>query len=401
MQNSPQDTVTTADPAALIADPHHAYRALREAGPVHRVTGPDGLPAWLVTRYQDVRAALADPRLSLDKRNAAPGNYRGLSLPPALDANLLNMDPPDHTRLRRLISAAFTPRRVEALREPVLRTADALLDALSGREQADLIATYAGPLPIAVICDLLGVATDDRHDFRSWTDAVVTPDPRRPELARQGVGRLVDFLTALIERKRAEPGDDLISGLVAARDGGDRLTETELTSLAFSVLFGGYENTVHLIGNAVLALLENPDRQAELRARPERLPAAVEEFARFDGPVPLAIRRFPLEDVVIGGVTIPAGETVQLSLAAANRDPARFADPDTLDLGRPETGHLALGHGIHYCVGAPLARLETATALRALLGRFERLALAVPREELRFRPSIRTRGLIALPVRLR
>ncbi|MFC4502363.1 MULTISPECIES: cytochrome P450 family protein [Streptomyces] len=387
------------DLAELVADPYATYGRLREAGPVHRFTGTDGLPAWLVTRYDDVRQALADPRLSLDKRNAKPGGYRGLALPPALDANLLNMDPPDHTRIRRLVSRAFTPRRTALLREPIRKTAHSLLDAIAADGRADLIASYAAPLPIAVICDLLGVAEDDRLDFRSWTDALVVPDPARPDRAKEAVRGLLAYFTRLLTDKRAAPADDLLSALIAVRDEEDRLSEDELMSLAFLILIAGYENTVHLIGNATLALLRHPGRLAELRADPGRLGPAVEELARYDGPVPLAIRRFPTEDVVIGGVTVPAGETVLLSLAAAHRDPRRFSEPDRLDLDRDATGHLALGHGIHYCVGAPLARTETEIALAVLLERFPRLALDVPPDALRWRPSMRTRGLLSLPVR--
>lgn len=390
---------TLIDPATLADDPYAVYTQLRRAGPVHRITGTDGLPAWLVTRYDDVRQALADPRLSLDKRNAAPGGYRGMALPPALDANLLNMDPPDHTRIRRLVSRAFTPRQIEQLREPIRRTADQLLDAIAAAERADLIASYAAPLPITVICDLLGVAPADRFDFRSWTDALVAPDPARPSLAKEAVGSMLSFLTQLIADKRTAPTDDLLSAMIAVRDEEDRLSEDELMSLAFLILFAGYENTVHLIGNAVLTLLRHPDQLAELRADPTRLSAVVEELARYDGPVPLAIRRFPTEDVTVSGVTIPAGETVLLSLAAAHRDPQRFTDPDRFSIDRDATGHLALGHGIHYCLGAPLARMETEIALSALLERFPEMALDVSPGELQWRPSMRSRGLLSLPVR--
>ncbi|MEU2617813.1 cytochrome P450 [Streptomyces sp. NPDC007157] len=387
------------DHTELLADPYAVYARLREAGPVHRFAGTDGLPAWLVTRYEDVRQALADPRLSLDKAHAKPGGYRGLALPPALDANLLNMDPPDHTRVRRLVSQAFTPRRIALLREPVRRTADALLDAVEPLGRTDLIAGYAAPLPIAVICELLGVAEEDRPDFRSWTDALVIPDPARPERAKEAVKALLTFFAGLLARKRAEPADDLLSAMIAVRDEEDRLSEDELMSLTFVILFAGYENTVHLIGNATLALLLNPSQLAALREDPAGIGAAVEELARYDGPAPLAIRRFPTEDVTIGGVTVPAGETVLLSLAAAHRDPRRFPEPDRLDIGRDATGHLALGHGIHYCLGAPLARLETEIALAALVERLPGLELDVPADELRWRPSMRTRGLLGLPVR--
>lgn len=384
--------------ARLVVDPHAAYAELREQAPAHRVAGTDGRPAWLVTRYEDVRRGLADPRLSLDKQHALPGNYAGMRLPPALDANLLNMDPPDHTRIRRLVSQAFTPQRVERLRAPIRRTAESLLDAFPAEAPVDLVAAYAAPLPIVVICDLLGVPESERRDFRGWTDVLVAPDPSRPESAKAAVGGMLGYLTALIAGKRAQPGEDLLSAMIEARDEGRRLSEDELLSLAFLILFAGYENTVQLIGNAVLALLTHPEQLAALRADRELLPAAVEELMRFDTPAPLSIRRFPLQDVDFGGVTVPAGETVLLSIASANRDPARFADPDRLDLDRAAAGHLTLGHGIHYCVGAPLARLETEIALDALLTRFPSLALAAAPADLRRRPSMRARGLVTLPV---
>ncbi|WP_030023926.1 cytochrome P450 family protein [Streptomyces monomycini] len=425
MQNTaetgPDDLI---DVTHLLDDPYAGYAALRDAGPVHRIAGPDGQPAWLVTRYEDVRCGLSDPRLSLDKCHARSG-YRGFSLPPALDANLLNMDPPDHTRVRRLVAKAFTPARVEKLREPVRRLADGLLDAVAEAGRADLMASYAGPLPIVVICDLLGVPERDRPDFRSWTDAMFTPDPARPEQTKEAVGAMMRYYTGLIAAKRTAPGDDLLSDLIMVRDGGtegaadggaapdagarpdlgadpdagaDRLTEDELTSLAFLLLLAGYENTVHLIGNSVLALLDHPERLRTLRADPAELPKAVEEFARYDGPVSLAIRRFPVEDVEIGGVRVPQGETVLLSLASANRDPHRFPDAGTLDPGRDAGGHLTFGHGIHYCLGAALGRMETETALAALISRFPGLRLDVPRAALRHRRTLRAHGLISLPV---
>ncbi|MFD8000771.1 cytochrome P450 family protein [Streptomyces mirabilis] len=387
------------DPAeGLIDHPYAVYDRLRDTAPVHRVAGTDGNPAWLVTRYEDVREALANPLLSVDKKHALPGSYQGLSLPPALDANLLNMEAPDHTRIRRLVVRAFTPRRVEQLRAPVRETADRLLDALGPHGSADLIAAYAAPLPITVICDLLGIPGEHRRDFRAWTDVLVAPDPARPGAAKEAVVAMLGFLTQLLADKRKKPADDLLCDLIAVRDEGDRLTEDELMSLAFLILFAGYENTVQLIGNAILGLLTHPDQLAALRANPERFPHAVEEFARHEGPALLAIRRFPVEDVRIGAVTVPAGETVLLSLAAANRDPARFPDPERLDLDRDASGHLALGRGIHYCVGAPLARLETEIAVSALLERLPDLALDADPAELRWRPSLRARGLLALPV---
>ncbi|KAA5837231.1 cytochrome P450 [Saccharopolyspora hirsuta] len=379
--------------STFVTEPRATYARLREQGPVHRATAPDGTSIWLVTRYADVRAALADPRLSLDKANST-GGYRGFSLPPALDANLLNMDAPEHTRLRRIIGKAFAPRRIEPLRPRVQQLADALLDGLSG--EADLMPAYCGPLPIAVICELLGVGEADRPDFRAWTDGMLAPES--PEQARDALTALHRYLLDLIAAKRADPGADFLSTLVELRDEEDRLTEDELTSAAFLVLFAGYENTVNLLGNGLVALLTDPAALA--RARQGITPTAVDELLRFDPPPQLAIRRFPKEDVVIGGVTVPAGETVLLSLVSAHHDTDRYPDPEHLDLDRADNPHLAFGHGPHYCLGASLARMEAEIGLNALLTRFPNVALAVPEPELQWRNSFRNRGLRTLPVTL-
>ncbi|MFF3014927.1 cytochrome P450 [Streptomyces sp. NPDC057939] len=382
----------------LIEHPYSVYDRLRDTAPVCRVTGTDGTPAWLVTRYDDVRAALTDPRLSLDKSNAAEGTYRGFALPPALDANLLNMDAPDHTRIRGLVARAFTARRVEQLRTPIRETADRLLDRLGPAGSADLLAGYAFSLPIIVICDLLGIPEDRRVDFRGWTEALVAPDPARPQAVKEALVAMLGFLTELMAHKRSRPADDLLSDLIAVRDAeGDRLSEDELMSVAFLALFAGYENTAQLIGNAIHTLLRHPEQLALLRKDPSRLPAAVAEFARLEGPALLAIRRFATEDLTIAGVTVAAGETVLVSLSAANRDPARFAQPDVLDLDRDTSGHLALGHGIHYCLGGPLARAEVEIALAALLERYPTLELVDPAPQ--WRRSLRSRGLRELSVR--
>ncbi|MBG0565559.1 cytochrome P450 family protein [Actinoplanes aureus] len=366
-------------------DPYPVYDRLRTEAPACRVDLPDGSPVWLVTRYADVRALLADTRLSVDKRNG-DGSWRGFSLPPALDANLLNMDAPDHTRIRKLVAQAFTPRRVESLRPRVQQIADALLDALAGRAEADLVGDYAGPLPVAVISELLGVPEADRHDFRSWTDTMLIPPRGDRAAAARAVGTIHAYLEKLLAAKRADPAGDLLSALIAAREGGDRLSEDELTSLAFLLLLAGYENTVHAIGTGLLTLLRNPG-----------VPADPEELLRYEPPAPVLLRRFPTEDIDIAGVTVPRGETVLLVVGAANRDPDAFAGPGEVTPGRA-SGHLSFGHGIHYCVGAPLARLELEIAIGTVRRRFPGMRLAVPADELRWRPSFRVRGLVALPV---
>ncbi|WP_285583241.1 cytochrome P450 family protein [Actinoallomurus iriomotensis] len=380
----------------FVTAPRATYARLREQGPVHRALAPDGTRVWLVTRYEHVRQALADPRLSLDKAHSS-GGYKGFSLPPALDANLLNMDPPAHTRLRRVVAKGFTPRQVERLRPRVQDIADELLDALDGRDEVDLLPAYCAPLPINVICDLLGVDAADRRDFRSWTDGLLAPDT--PQQARDALSSLYRFILDLIAARRAAPGEDMLSTLVRLRDGEDRLSENELTSAAFLVLFAGYENTMNLLGNGLVALLTRPDALA--RARAGLTPAAVDELLRFDPPPQLAIRRFPVADVELGGVTIPAGETVMLSLVSAHHDPDRFPDPERLDLDRADNPHLGFGHGPHYCLGASLARMEVEVGVGALLRRFPHLALAVAEDDLHWRNSFRNRGLRTLPVTLR
>lgn len=371
----------------LPTDPYDLswFDRIREQGPVHRVALPDGAVVWLVTRYADVRAALADPRLSLDKRHAR--GWRGFALPAALDANLLNMDAPDHTRIRRMVAEAFTPRRVEALRPRIQETAGALIDTIADQGHADLIAAYAGPLPIAVICDLLGIPAADRADFRGWTDTMLAT-PADPLAVQAAIGHLQAFLIGLITTKRSAPGDDLLSALIVARDNDGRLTEDELTSLAFLILVAGYENSVNLIGTALLHLLTHPGDRADTAA-------LVEELVRLEPPAPVSIRRFAVADVTIGGTEIPAGDTVLLALAAANRDPSRHDDPTTLAVDRADKTHLAFGHGVHYCIGASLARAEAQIALDVLLARLAKVTLA---GEVSWRRSFRTRGLATLPV---
>lgn len=381
------------------ADPYPSYAWLREHAPVHRTTLPSGVDAWLVTRYADARQALADPRLSKNPARHAsdktgiPGE-RGAGLM----THLLNIDPPDHTRLRRLVSRAFTPRRVAAFAPRVQELTDRLIDGFAGRGEADLIHEFAFPLPIYAICELLGVPAEDQDDFRDWAGAMI----HHGQGPRGGVARAVKlmraYLAELIRRKRAADDEDLISGLIRASDHGEHLTEGEAAAMAFILLFAGFETTVNLIGNGTYALLRHPGQRARLAADPSLLHSGVEELLRYDGPVELATWRFAAEDVVVGGRRVAAGEPVLVVLAAADRDPARFAEPDRLDLARCDNQHLGYGHGIHYCLGAPLARLEARTAIGTLLRRAPDLRLAVEPSELRWRGGLIMRGLRTLPV---
>ncbi|MFJ3727183.1 cytochrome P450 [Streptomyces sp. NPDC090045] len=390
-----------ADPA-FVADPFPLYRQLREDGPVRRVVIAGGLEAWLVTRYDDGLAALSEPRLSSDVRDAS--DTRLLQQLPETErdsmlSNMLRSDPPDHTRLRRLVSKAFTARRVAGMRPRIQSIADRLLDEVVPSGRADLVADFALPLPVTVISELLGVPVDDRHDFQRWTDRMIMrgAEPPDPAVVNEAWQHMRAYVTELIRAKRAAPGDDLLSGLITARDQEQQLTEDELIAMVFLLLVAGYITTVNLIGGGIAMLLAHPDQLDRLRSDPELLPGAIEEFLRYDGPVSPGIARFAREDIEIAGVTIPRGATVLIASAIADRDPARFADPDHLDITRQDNAHLAFGHGIHYCLGAPLARLEGQIAIGTALRRLPGLTLAVAPDEIRWRPG-GLRGPQTLPV---
>ncbi|MFD9046619.1 cytochrome P450 family protein [Streptomyces zaomyceticus] len=391
------------------SDPYPAYAWLREHAPVHRTRLPSGVEAWLVTRYADARQALADQRLSKNPahhdesphakgKTGIPGERKA-----ELMTHLLNIDPPDHTRLRRLVSKAFTPRRVAEFAPRVQELTDRLIDSFVEKGSADLIHEFAFPLPIYAICDLLGVPEEDQDDFRDWAGMMI----RHGGGPRGGVARSVKkmrgYLAELIHRKREEPGDDLISGLIKASDHGEHLTENEAAAMAFILLFAGFETTVNLIGNGMYQLLRHPGQRERLQdsiaaGETGLLETGIEELLRYDGPVEMATWRYATESLVIGGQEVPAGDPVLVVLAAADRDPERFDGPDTLDLARRDNQHLGYGHGIHYCLGAPLARLEGQAALATLLTRLPDLRLAADPAELRWRGGLIMRGLRTLPV---
>jgi cytochrome P450 len=382
------------------------FSRMRAQGPVTPVVLPHGNGRiWLVTRYDEVRAALADPRLHKDwagkltEPDWVPDEITGY-----LSVHMLNADPPDHTRLRKLVSKAFTARRVAGLRPRVETVTAALLDAVqarvaAGEEVIDLIRAFAFPLPVTVICELLGVPVEDQAQFREWSNAVLADDGEVGSFRAAGVA-MFHYFTQLVAAKRARPADDMISALIAARDSGDSLDERELIAMLFLLLVAGHETTTNLIATGTLALLTNPAEAGRLRADPALLPRATEELLRYANPLNHATERFTLEPTEIGGVTIPAREWVLCVTSAANRDPARFPDADRLDVGRDAGGHVAFGHGIHFCLGAPLARLEGEIAFGALLSRFPALSLAADPDSLRWRQSSLIHGLESLPVRL-
>ncbi|MFF9060207.1 cytochrome P450 [Streptomyces sp. NPDC014882] len=380
-------------------DPYPVYAGLRARGAVHRVRMPEGgAEAWLVVGYEAGRAALADPRLSKDWGKASPSLPLGaISSGP----HMLRADPPDHTRLRRLVAREFTARRVEELAPGIQRTTDALLDRMLAAPdgRADLVEALSFPLPMSVICELLGVPGLDRESFRTWSnDALGATDPAERGAAAAAMAR---YLAELVEDKRRQPGDDLMSALIHGRDeDGDRLSREELLGMAWLLLVAGHETTVNLISNGVLALLTHPRQLAALRADLSSVDTAVEEMLRYDGPVETPTFRFTTEPVTIGGTVVPGGgELVLIAMADADRDPARFPSPDRFDISRDARGHVAFGHGIHHCLGAPLARLEARIAVRSLLERCPDLALDIRPEAIVWRPGMMIRGPRSLPVR--
>ncbi|MFJ6935080.1 cytochrome P450 [Streptomyces sp. NPDC101132] len=378
------------------ANPYPYYAKLRASGPVHRIRDAGTESVWLVVGHQEARQALAHPALS---KNWQVSGLFDRTEAASVNSNMLESDPPRHTRLRGLVAREFTARRVAALRPRVHEITEGLLDAMAadGARRADLVGALAFPLPMTVICELLGVPDLDRASFRAWSNEVVAPTGAESEA--QALTAMDGYLAELIADKRRAPGEDLLSALIRTQDeDGDRLTPDELVGMAFLLLVAGHETTVNLIANGVRALLAHPGQLAALRADPGLLDGAVEEMLRYDGPVESATFRFAREDVEIGGTVIPAGQPVMISLAAADRDPARFAAPDTFDIRRAPQGHLAFGHGIHFCIGAPLARMEGRIAVGALLARFPDLAADPDAGPPEWIPGTLIRGVKRLPV---
>ncbi|MEV7186409.1 cytochrome P450 [Kitasatospora sp. NPDC093102] len=412
---NPTDTMDEARPAAGLAPPHDFaadlltaearrdpypfYARMRRESPVHR--SAQGI--WYLTRYADVEAALSDLRLSNDRDRmtraygALGGDMKAFSrLTDRLGRVMTNTDPPDHARLRKLANRAFTARRVEALRDGVQRIVDRLIDeAVAAGPAMDLIQAVASPLPMSVVCELFGIPDEDRPQVKSWFHRFgrLSEDIDKSEAA---IEQYEEYLSGLIRQRRREPGDDLISALVATQAQDDRLTDSELLSTCFVLITAGDETTTHLIGNGVLALLRHPDQLARLRADPGLIRGAVEELARYD-TVTQAIVRVVAEDLEIGGRTLREGELVYLFLGATNRDPERFEDPDRLDLSRPGNRHLSFGHGPHFCLGGPLAKLQAEVAIGTLVRRLPELRPA-DGAALDWRPNPLQRRLSALPL---
>jgi cytochrome P450 len=388
---------------------HETYARMREESPVHLQPGLDGeTPIWFVTRYDDVVTVLTDnERFVVDAKLAlTEDELRAMdeasSLPndDRVNTNLLTMDGEDHRRVRQLVAKAFTPRMVERMRPRIEEIADDLVDRVAAEGRMELVDDFAFPLPIIVIAELLGIPAENRDRFRVWSNSFLLP-PLTVELREQilrHTDEFVAYLDVLFAERRAEPSDDLVSALVQAEERGDRLSENELYSMAVLLIVAGHETTVSLITNAVLALLGQPDELERLQADPSLMRNAVEELLRYDSPVERTIARWVTEDTQLGGQSIARGDLVIAVVGSANRDDAQFPDADVLDLGRTANRHVGFGRGPHFCLGAPLARLETEIALETLLRRLPNLRLAIAEDDLYWRPIPLFRSLASLPV---
>lgn len=370
--------------ADFYADPYPMYTRLREEAPIHRVCLPEGPPVWLVTRYEDVAELLKDRRLVRNRRHAS--DYENETLPEFVrDGNLHMEDGEIHTRLRRFMNFAFTPKRIDVLRPRIVAETARLLDEIEEQGGGDLMQMLAAPLPITITAELLGIPRDMAGPFREWSDGLLSGVLDDARAAGQS---LLEFIYRLVELKQAEPGDDLMSHWVHSLDEeGKPLTEQEVVGMSFFLLIGGYDTTVGSMGSSILALLTHPHLADRLRAHPELIPGAVEEMLRWDGSAHNALRRFAIEDMTIAGTHIAAGDAVVLSISSANRDPDRFPRPDELDFDREDVQHWSFGRGAHHCPGKELARIEIRVMLDMLLQRFPRMALANPAEEVLWRPN--------------
>jgi len=403
----PFENIQIASPA-FKADPHAIYARLRADAPVCRVRLPDKQEAWLVTRYDDVLTLLKDRRFVKEYRNAAPPGDRGGGrwVPPVfapLLRNMLDLDDPDHSRLKMLVHKAFTPQRVERMTGRIQALSDALLDKIEARSEFDLIRDFASPLPVTVIADLLGVPESDRSKFARWSNTIIknTASPWDMVFALPDMLAFVRFLKRLARQRRADPQDDLVSALTQAGAAGEALSEDELMAMIALLLTAGHETTVNLIGNGMLALLQNPEELARLHADPTQVKTAVEEMLRYVSPVDTTTSRYAREDMEFAGAQVPRGTLIIGAIGSANRDERQFPTPNAFDIARDPNKHLTFGQGGHYCVGAPLARMEGQIAINALLQRFPHLELAQPVDRLRWRRGLVLRGLESLPLRRR
>lgn len=394
------------------ANPYPFYAWLREAEPLHyEPLGADGRGMWVLTRYNDVRTVLSDPRFGAEQFSL-PVDWMPDDLEPTLGAaaqaiglQLLFTNPPEHTRLRSIMNHAFVPRMIEAIRPHTREIVDRILDEVEPRGEVDMMQALAGHLPVTVICEMLGVPLEDSEQLRLWSrdfGVLIAGAEMTVEMvlsALQGVADMTQYLRRIYKEHQSAPRDDLMQAFITAEEHGQTLTEDEILANLVMLFAAGYGSTSHLIGNGLLALLRNPDQFERLRAESALMPNAVNELLRYDSPVQLIDRR-ATQEIIIDGHTILAGSNVTLLLGAANRDPSQFPDPDRLDITRPDVGKsVAFGYGPRFCIGAPLARLEAGIAFAALLERFPHMRLLT--NEFEYEPGLVFRGVLSLPVALR
>ncbi|CAN7358986.1 cytochrome P450 [Paenibacillus sp. LjRoot153] len=379
-------------------NPYPAYSQLREKDPVYRMMLPNGQYGWMITRYEDAVEALKDPRFIKDNFKISGADKETASV---FTHNMLFADPPDHKRLRGLVQKAFTPQMIAGLRGRIQEIADELLDNLSGKDSMNLIDEYAFPLPIIVICEMLGVPSEDRDKFRVWSNSLIEgPSGENAAELYTHINEFIQYLGQWFAKVRGNLGQDLISQLIISEDEGDRLTERELYGVVTLLIIAGHETTVNLIGNSILALLEHPEQFKQLQNNPELIHTAIEEVLRYNGPVEFSTSRWARENLEFKGKSITKGDLVIVALNSANHDPNQFQDPEIFDITRQKSQHLAFGTGIHLCLGAPLARLEGEIAITNLLKRYPQIKLKVDKNGLEWRPGMIVRGVKEIPLSL-
>lgn len=384
---------------AFTQNPYPAYAKLRQMDPIHQVRFPDGQRGWLVTSYDEAMEVLKDQRFIKDFSKLYGSSMDQMSV---FTQNMLFSDPPDHKRLRGLAQKAFTPKLIAGMRNRIQEITDSLLDELEGRKEINLIDDFAFPLPIIVICEILGVPAEDRDKFRTWSNSLIEGTSGETGVSvYQHMNQFIEYLGNWFAQVKEHPGDDLISKLIIAEEQGDRLTEKELFGVVSLLIIAGHETTVNLIGNTVLALLDYPEQQQMLREQPGLVPQALEESLRFNGPVEFSTSRWTGEDLDFNGKRMHRGDLVVVSLNAANHDPEKWTDPEVFDIQREKSPHLAFGTGIHFCLGAPLARLEGEIAISSLLRRFPEMHLRIDANELEWRPGMIVRGVKEIPLTIK
>ncbi len=382
----------------FIQNPYPSYHKLRETDPVHAVLFPDGQRGWMVTRYEDAENVLKDPRFVKDMSKIYGGSMDQMSV---FTQNMLFSDPPDHKRLRGLAQKAFTPKMITNMRDRIQEISDELLAKIEGQDQVDIIDEFAFPLPIIVICEILGVPSTDRDKFRMWSNSLIEGTSGDSNATvYEHMNDFIQYLGQWFATVREQPGDDLISSLIEAEEQGERLSESELYGVVTLLIIAGHETTVNLIGNTILSLLEHPEQRQLLSQQPDLINQAIEESLRFNGPVEFSTTRWAGENFEFQGKEFKKGELVIVALNSANHDPEKFSDSGLYDIQREKSQHLAFGKGIHMCLGAPLARLEGEIAITSLFNRFPKMKLAVDSADLEWRPGMIVRGVKTLSIKL-